>query len=556
MTPSEIQAGFSAALQFQFARNWIEAERGYRALIAADPDEPVLLYNLGIVLKAQNRFGEAVDAFDEALSLRSDFPEASNNLGNTLVTCGELDRAISVLESCLQLHPTFADGFNSLGSAYKDRGEIHAAVRALRRAVELQPANLVFRSNLIYALHYDSEATPQSLRAEAEAWAHHCPTLPATESHSPAREGHTQNTSQYKAPSTASRRLRIGYISPYFREHCQSLFLAPLLKHHDHARFDVFCYSDDSREDRITSQLRGYAEHWRNIANRAATEIASQIRSDQIDVLIDLGLHTAQNYLPVFVLRPAPRQISWLGYPGTTGLSVIDARLTDPFLDPLGEHHEYATERPIRLPHTFWCYDPSALSLVAPPPRTPIERDEITFGCLNNFCKVNSGVLASWARVLAAVPHSRLILMAPRGSARERVLRELHVAPDRVTFVEFTRRAEYLERYREIDLCLDTYPYNGHTTSLDALWMGVPLVTRYGDKTVSRAGYSFLANLNLVDLATVSDDQFVHSAIALAHDRPRLTSLHATLRARMENSPLMNAPEFARNFEQAMVSAQ
>jgi len=350
-------------------------------------------------------------------------------------------------------------------------------------------------------------------------------------------------------------RRRIGYIGAFFRRHCQSLFLTPLLAHHDRTQFEIFCYSDDSLADEVTLRVREYVDHWRDIAGQTTSEITERIRGDGLDVLVDLGLHTAQNYLPVFSRRPARRQISWLGYPGTTGLSTIESRLTDPYLDPIGQNDSAYTEKSLRLPHTFWCYDPIALTGKSIPLPARDYEPVITFGCLNNFCKVNDEVLVLWSQILAEVPHSRLVLMAPRGQARSRVRSRLNIEESRLTFVEFAPRETYLERYRSIDLCLDTYPYNGHTTSLDALWMGVPIVTLCGQTAVSRAGYSLLANLGLSALTAFSPDDFVRIAVELARDRSGLAELHQTLRARVEKSPLMDAVQFARDFENTLFSA-
>jgi predicted O-linked N-acetylglucosamine transferase (SPINDLY family) len=263
----------------------------------------------------------------------------------------------------------------------------------------------------------------------------------------------------------------------------------------------------------------------------------------------------------LFARKPAPVQIAYLAYPGTTGMTAMDYRLTDPYLDPPGTHDELYSERSIRLPDTFWCFDPAALELNLPaadlpePGDLPAQRNgHVTFGCLNSFCKINAGVLHLWTRVLRAVPISRLLLLAPVGSARRWALDELTRAglnPDRVEFVAQQPRRNYLDEYRRIDIGLDTLPYNGHTTSLDSFWMGVPVVTRIGPTVMGRAGLSLLSNLHLTELAGRDDDQFVQIAIDLAHDLPRLTELRRNLRLRMMASPLTDAKRFARNIESA-----
>jgi predicted O-linked N-acetylglucosamine transferase (SPINDLY family) len=283
-------------------------------------------------------------------------------------------------------------------------------------------------------------------------------------------------------------------------------------------------------------------------------QFAAQVREDEIDILVDLALHTARNRLPVFARKPAPVQVTFAGYPGSTGLDTIDYRLSDPFLDPSDTDESLYSEQTVRLPHSFWCYDPldcGDLPVNALPAHT---NGFLTFGCLNNFCKINDAVLCLWAKVLRAVPASRLLLLAPEGSHRQRtldVLSEEGVARERIAFVSRQPRRKYLELYHRIDLGLDTLPYNGHTTSLDSYWMGAPVVTLVGQTIVGRAGLSQLMNLELPELITHTSEQFVQVATGLANDLPRLSELRSTLRPRMEASPLMNAPRFARDIETA-----
>ncbi len=246
-------------------------------------------------------------------------------------------------------------------------------------------------------------------------------------------------------------------------------------------------------------------------------------------------------------------QVCWLAYPGTTGLETIDYRLTDPHLDPPGLNDDDYSEQSIRLADTFWCYDPLS-SQPAVNALPALEKGHITFGCFNNFCKVNAGVVKLWAQVLKAVDRSQLLVLAPEGSHRHDTLDLLEqegVTPDRVTFVAGRPRAQYLELYHRIDVGLDTVPYNGHTTSLDSFWMGVPVITIVGRTVVGRAGLSQLRNLGLPELIAESPEQYVRTAAGLANDLRRLAGLRATLRERMLNSPLMDAPRFARNVEAA-----
>ena len=343
--------------------------------------------------------------------------------------------------------------------------------------------------------------------------------------------------------------MKVGYVSPDFRSHSEAFFTVPLFSSHDHKNFEIVCYSDVVRPDDITERLRSYADTWRNITSLDHEQLAERIRQDGIDILVDLTMHMARNRLLVFARKPAPVQACWLAYPGTTGVSTMDYRITDPYLDPPGLYDGCYAEESVRLPDTFWCYDPreSEPSVNALP---AAEKGYISFGCLNNFCKVNPLVLKLWARVLKAVDRSRLTILAGEGTHREHtldLLSEEGVARNRVTFVSHQPRPQYLRHYHSIDIGLDTVPYNGHTTSLDSFWMGVPVVTLVGETVVGRAGLSQLTNLGLPELIACNPDQYVRIAAELAQDIPRLRDLRSTLRRRMQSSPLMNAPRFAQH---------
>jgi predicted O-linked N-acetylglucosamine transferase (SPINDLY family) len=279
-------------------------------------------------------------------------------------------------------------------------------------------------------------------------------------------------------------------------------------------------------------------------------ELTEMIRRDQIDILVDLTLHMAGNRMLVFARKPAPVQVTWLGYPGTTGLTTMDYRLTDPYLDPPGETDAFYSEKSIRLPNTFWCMDPEAEEFSQPEvnPLPVLRNGHITFGCFNNFCKINQPLLELWARVLDAVPGSRMRLLAPTGSRREWVSQMLG---NRVDFVSRESRPNYLKFHNQIDLGLDTLPYNGHTTSIDSLWMGVPVITLIGKTVAGRAGFSQLSNVGLPELAATTPEQFVKLAANLAADLPRLSELRRTLRDRTRSSPLMQGKGFAKDIESA-----
>jgi protein O-GlcNAc transferase len=506
------------------------------------PDSAAAHNNLGNVFSRQRRFAEAVACFRQAVRLKPDHAEPHNNLGNALRDQGHVDEAVASLEQAVRLRPDSADARYNLGHALKDQGRLDDAIAAYRTALELKPDGARIHTSLIGLLHYHYESDARAIHEECRQW----------------DQRHAQPLKKLWRPHTnlpdPDRRLRVGYVSPDFCEHVDSFFTVPLLSNHDHRQFEIYCYSEVTRPDAVTERLRGYADTWRSTLGISDQVFADMIRSDQIDILVDLKMQTAYNRLLVFARKPAPVQVAWLGYTGTTGLSAIDYRLTDPYLDPPELFDAFYMEESVRLPETFWCYDPltdqPAVNILP-----ALERGFITFGCLNNFCKVNDGCLALWAQVLRAVPRSRLLLLAPRGHARDHVLARLEqegVAASRVDFAERQPRLDYLKTYHQIDLGLDPVPCNGHSTSLDAFWMGVPTLTLVSTKSAfGRAGWSQLCNLGLKELAAETPEQYVALAVDLAADLPRLAGLRSTLRQRMEQSPLMNGDRFARNVEQA-----
>jgi protein O-GlcNAc transferase len=549
------------------------AKASFTQALRAKPDFAQAHGNLGNALRAQGDLDGAVASLREAIRLRPDLAEASNNLGNILQQQGRLQEAEVHLRRALLLKPDsaeiafnlglllwklekveesiacyqqavrlkldYAEAHANLGNGLMERGQIDEAIAAYQFALQLKPDAADVHSNLIRCLHYHPGYDPRAIQEECRHW----------------NSRHAESLATDIRPHTnvpdPERRLRIGYVSPEFGGHVESFFTIPLLSNHDRRPFEIFCYTQMTHPDTLTERVRGYADVWRSIAGLSDERAAELVRDDQIDILIDLKVHTADNRLLLFARKPAPVQVSWLGYPGTTGLATIDYRLTDPYLEPPGLFDAFSSEESLRLPDTFWCYDPQTDQ---PPINAlpALASGAITFGCLNNFCKVNDGCLALWARVLQAVPRSRLLLLAPRGPAREMVLARLAkeaIAASRVDFAARLARPEYLKLYHQIDLGLDPLPYNGHTTSLDAFWMGVPTLTLLGKTAVGRAGWSQLCNLDLKELAAETPEQFIAIVARLAGDLPRLEDWRRTMRQRMLQSPLMDANRFARNME-------
>ena len=355
----------------------------------------------------------------------------------------------------------------------------------------------------------------------------------------------------------AARRLKIGYVSPDFRGHSVAYFVEPLLKGHDRQAVEVFCYAEVTRPDTVTAHLQGLVDHWLVTVGLSDEELAERIRADGIDILVDLAGHTANNRLRVFARKPAPVQVTWLGYPNTTGLEAIDYRLVDAVTDPVGEADAWASETLVRLEGGFLCY--GGLK-DAPEPTVPpcLKTGTVTFGSFNNPAKVSAATFDAWATLLSRLPQARLLLKGkPFADAATRALflarlGERGVAAERVELVAWLPgTAAHLALYHRVDIALDPFPYNGTTTTCEALWMGVPVVTLRGDRHAGRVGASLLSQIGLTDLIANSVEEYVEIALALARNPGRLDDLRRALRPRMAASPLCDGRAFARKMEAA-----
>jgi predicted O-linked N-acetylglucosamine transferase (SPINDLY family) len=549
-----------------------ESARYFERAIALDPN-PRYLTNLGEVYRRLGRLDVAAETFGRILELDPNFPDARLNLAVTLTAAGVHVEALALLEAAarlgpdsarlrvalaslllrlnrpeqalsharraVELAPEMAASHRQLADALDAIGNKLEAIASYRRAVELNPADYSAHSDLIVATLSIPEFDDAARFAEARAWAarHAAPLFK-----------HVRSSKNDKDPE---RRLRIGYLSPDFRAHPMQHFLVPLFEQHDRAKVEVFLYSSVERPDTETEWYRTFAaERFRDIRPLDDLEAAELVRSDGIDILVDLALHSVGGRLRVFACRPAPVQMSWLGYMGTTGLDTVDYRITDPFVDPPGADRGVYSEACLHLPETLWCYA-SRGSEPEVGPLPALAAGFVTFGSQNTYRKLHEGVFSLWARVLREVPSARL-LMYTEEQAQSRVLRAFArdgIDAGRIEFCGRASRHEYLARYGRMDIGLDTFPFNGATTTLDAALMGVPFVTLSGASAPQRGGTCIAMNLGLPELVAHSEDEFVAVAAALACDLERLSALRAGLRARLRASPLGDAPRFARELE-------
>jgi predicted O-linked N-acetylglucosamine transferase (SPINDLY family) len=517
----------------------------YRRALALQPGNATVHNNLGNTLARTGQTEEAVAHYRRALALRPDSAQIHNNLGNALATFGRSREAIGHYERALAIQPGNAEAHGNLANALAACGRADEAFARFERALALTPNNDATYSNLLLVMNacarFDAEIVFAAHRRYAERF--EAPLMTSWPKHANDR--------------TPDRPLRIGYVSADLRLHSVAWFIEPVLANHGRERFDVYAYHGHEVEDEVSRRLHSHVTQWRRLVGLSDEEVARGIQEDRIDVLVDLSGHTAMNRLLVFARKPAPVQVTWLGYPNTTGLAAMDYRLTDRFADPEGMTERYHTETLWRLPESFSCYrPPESAPEVGALPYT--ESNVITFGSFNNRSKVGPEVVALWARVLHAVPGSRLMLKGKGyddGSVQQALrdaFRAHGIGAERLRLHGGNdSHTEHLQRYHEIDIALDPFPYNGTTTTCDALWMGVPVVTLAGTTHVMRVGVSLLNHMGLTEWIAGSTEEYVEIAARCAADFQRLAALRRQLRARMTSSPLTDAQAFTRHLESA-----
>ncbi len=550
-----------------------EALQQYREALAIAPDYLDAINNLASALRKKGQLDESIAHYRRAVALNPQFAEAHNNLGGALQDAGQIEEAITCLRRATAINPNYADAYSNLGGVLLDKGAIDEAVIVCKRAAVLNPdlaeaqGNLgrasadsgrlgeaidYFReavardpklvsahSTMVFLMHYHPDYDSHVLYREHLNWDRH----------------HGQPFKAFIKPHTndrsPNRRLRIGYVSPDFKNHVVTWNFLPLLRQHDHQQFEIFCYAKVKKPDEFSDQIRASADAWRNIIDLNEDQAAKLIRDDQIDILVDLSLHSGDHVLSIFARKPAPLQLTYLGYCSTSGLEAMDYRFSDPYFDPPDSDLSCYREKTIRLPQTYWCYQPGGPTPdVSPLPA--LTAGHITFGCLNNFAKASVPAMDLWIKILQQVPNSRLLLHSKLGAHRQRMLDYFAaqgIAADRLEFIAAIPWEQYTHLYARIDIALDPFPYNGGITSCDTLWMGVPLISLRGQTAVGRAGSSILSNVGLPELIAGDPAQYVHLAVELANDLPRLTELRRSLRDRVRQSPLMDAPRFTKNVE-------
>ena len=562
-----------------------KAEQLYNQVLSVLPNHGDALCCLGLLRFQTGDAPTAIDLLRKATFTRPMQAKFFYNLGKVYQTLGDIPEAMTAYQRAIDIDARQPQAHCNLANALQLKGDLDAALQQFQRAMLACPTSPLLRTMYLCALNYASASDRQAIFAAHIKFADifEAPLRPRVKmagANLPSKNTAQHSVSDHAlqsdgapdklnnsaisnsptgadAPIAKQRPLRIGYFSPDFKQHSVTHFIEPVLAAHDKSKFEVFCYSNNLMADEVTQRIQNACAHWRVIADQSDEVVAKQIREDGIDILVDLAGHTPQNRLLVFARKPAPVQATWIGYPNTTGLTTMDYRITDAFADPVGDSDQFHTEKLIRLPECFSCFEaPRESPQVGALPA--LATGHITFGSFNNPLKFTPAVIEQWSHILKRVPNSRLVLkyQGLDSAFMSALLREKFGAQGIATqrldiFGKDVSQLDHMNRYNQIDIGLDPFPYNGTTTTCDALWMGVPVITLAGRSHVGRVGVSQLTNIGLPELIGHNEDDYVDIAVALANALPRLAALRSGLRERLRASPLMDAPRFTRNLEAA-----
>lgn len=528
---------------WQIQRKFEEAISFLETSINRHSQNALPYYYLGSIYNEMGRYNDSIPTLRQAIQLDSKLAVAYNNLGYALSQVSQLSEAITACDEAIKIKPELVAAWVNKGYALNNQGCVKEAGKCFREVLKLEPNYYVGHSNLLYSLNYDSANTPEFIANAHRQWGEDFAvniTTPKT----------------YPNFPDPNRKLRIGYVSPDFRQHSVAYFIEPVLQQHNKQEFEVFSYANVTLPDAVTDRLRNLTDHWCDISQINDDDLAEKIQEDGIDILVDLAGHTGNNRLLTFLRKPAPVQVTYLGYPNTTGSNRIDYRLTDSWADPAGLTDAYYSEELIRLPRCFLCYKPALTApQVSELPAKIINR--VTFGSFNNLPKITPEVIALWSQILHSVPNSRIILKIrwfDDEKNRERYLTmfaENGIKNNQVKLIGLIPdSSHHLAFYGNIDIGLDPFPYHGTTTTCEALWMGVPVISLAGNTHASRVGVSLLSTVGMPELIATTKEEYVSKAVNLAGDLNKLSELRSQMRERVASSPLCDAVSHTKVIEE------
>jgi predicted O-linked N-acetylglucosamine transferase (SPINDLY family) len=516
-----------------------EALAAFERATRASPDSANAHNNVGLALEQLGRPDQAEKAYRQALAIKPDYVEARCNPGNALRKLQRHPESIEQHLQALKTNPKHGPAGQHLAATLEELGRPEEAHPWRRRVAELRPNDSQLHSDVLWSTLCMPNLSPEQRFAEHLAWG----------------KQHADWVSKYIRPHkndrTPDRPLRVGYVSPNFGAQAIGWFITPLLAAHERRQVQVYCYNDTRNADWMTQKIRSVSDQWRDTARLLHDEPADLIHRDRIDILIDLRGHMAGHRLVTFAQKPAPVQMSYIGYQYTAGMKAMDYRICDPGTDPPGLTERFHVEKLARLPRTIWCYQPQEES--QPASTAPAERNgHVTFGVFQKAAKLNGFMVELWSRILRDAPEARLKILCPSPRTIEHLRSMFHarqIVPERIESIYHADRSGYLNLHNQVDLALDTFPYSGVTTTCDAMWMGVPVLTLLGPEPFERAGASLMPPCGLECLLADHPKTYVEKAIRLAQNPQEILRLRPSLRERMQSSELMNPHSLARAME-------
>ena len=541
----------------------------YREALLAKPDYPRAHMNVGNALERLGRTEEAVSALREALGSSPEYAPARFNLGRLLALSGNQADAEFELREALRVKPDMVEACVLLAHIFASTGRVAEAQDELRQALEVRPDFALAALNLgrllmdqarfeeaVSVMEHSVAIAPNALswmlfaiNNRSDLDASQIYKLHSSVGAALARTAGPRYTA-WSNRADPSKRLKLGYVSGDLFLHPVGTLLKPILEHHDRTGFEIHCFSNSPNVDPVTAKLRQFASNWHQISDLSDDQFAEFVRTNGIDILVDLSGHTNRDRLRAFARHPAPVQVTWLGYLNTTGLPTMDYRICDRHTDPCDETDDLHTEKLFRMPHSQWCYDPWLAPQELATDDRPSER--VVFGSFNKSTKITDPCLDLWCRVLEAVPSASLLILDVSSNDKQALLKRIgqrNIDIARISTLERQTVEAYFRTINSVDIALDTLPYNGATTTLDTLWMGVPIAALRGERGIARGGYSILRSMNATELIAENPDEYVDLNVRLSTDQVWRKTLRATLRDRLRASPLMNAAAFVADLE-------